>query len=194
MLRRGIAGLLDGPHEVVASCGDLLSLIALVAEHQLDVVIVGECADFDVATLMEGLELYDHHPAAVVLVDTPDPQLLAALLRAGVRGVISRRVDDGDLLDAVARVAIGERVIDQAFLPMLFEGEAEPVPGNDLLTPREADVLRLLASGKTNRMIAEALFVGEATVKTHLAHIYAKLNVADRHRAVGRALEVGLLR
>ena len=72
----------------------------------------------------------------------------------------------------------------------LSSGQRPPAAA---LSPRELDVLRLVADGLSNRAIGERLFVGESTVKTHLLHVFAKLDVADRTRAVTRAMELGIL-
>ena len=66
-------------------------------------------------------------------------------------------------------------------------------PGRPQLSPREREVLRLVAAGRSNPEIARELFIGEATVKTHLIHVFEKLEVSDRTRAVTRALELGLI-
>lgn len=195
VLRRGITSLLHGPHIVVASCDGISSALGALAERAVDLLVVGEVKDFDLATLAKGLDALESTAAVLLLRDQMTAQGLAAALRSGVRGVLSRAARDEELLDAVDRIAGGDRVVDQRFLPLLYElntGDDDPRP-DSLLTAREMEVLQLLSKGHSNRAIAAALFVGEATVKTHLAHIYAKLEVSDRHRAVGRALEVGLL-
>jgi ATP/maltotriose-dependent transcriptional regulator MalT len=76
---------------------------------------------------------------------------------------------------------------------LLVKRAASPAPAGPALSARELEVLRLVAQGLSNREIGEKLFLGEATVKTHLLHAFAKLEVSDRTRAVTRAMELGLL-
>ncbi len=89
--------------------------------------------------------------------------------------------------DALLAPSITRRLIDE------FVGQRRAVPGLDLLTPRELDVLRLMARGLSNAEIAEQLNVGEATVKTHVARVLMKLGIRDRVQAVVLAYESGLV-
>lgn len=196
VLRRGLVGVLDGRCTVVDELEDVADLGRVLASRPVDLVIVGDELGVDVVAVLRRLERTGPGVPVLVLSDELDVDLLRQVLQAGARAVLSKRVDDQTLLDSIERVARGDRVVDQRYLPMLY-GVTEPDDVEEaaagLLTARERDVLRLLARGSSNREIAEALLVGEATVKTHLGRIYAKLGVGSRHRAVGRALELGLL-
>lgn len=144
----------------------------------------------------------DHPPRVVVLLDHVSRESLASLLSLGVDALLVRSVGPEELSDAVARVTKGERVVAPSLLPLLVGvlGSTGPdeevlVDGPDgALTRKELEVLARLAEGRSNKDIADALFVTPATVKTHLAHIYTKLGVAGRQEAVARAVELGLLR
>ncbi len=195
VLRRGMLGVLHGRHVVVDHFDDPDELRLVVANRPVDLAIVGDDDRLDLPTLLHDVGAAPAAPPVVVLVDDVDVDRLRAVLRAGARAVLSKKVDDEELLDALDRVLGGDRVIDQRYLPLLFAGpELEPTDDEDaLLTPREREVLAILARGWSNRQIAESLVLGESTVKTHLGRIYAKLEVDDRHHAVGRALELGLL-
>ncbi len=204
VLRRGLDGLLSASHDVVADVEDVVAATAILGSRPVDLVVVGLESGGDgaaaVTTLLGTGSVTSGAPVVVALTDDVGADDLRALLRAGARGVFAKRVSDDDLLDGLARIVAGDRIIDQRFLPLLYgggENGSDPVPGTDdsesLLTPREREVLAELARGRSNREIAASLFVGESTVKTHLGRIYAKLEVDDRHRAVGRALELGLL-
>ena len=135
----------------------------------------------------------------VVLVTQVSREQLAALSEAGADGLVSRAVATDDLADAVSRVLDGERVVSPSLLPLLVGAmttgaDAETPDSNGVvLTSKELEVLRRLAEGRTNKQIADAVFVTQATVKTHLAHIYAKLGVSGRHEALARAVALGLL-
>jgi len=139
-------------------------------------------------------------PKVVVLLEQVDRDELGALAAAGVDGFLVRSVHPTELAAAIRRVVKGERVVAAPLLSLLVGG----VPGMDepggptgagatLLTRKELEVLGRLAEGRSNREIAEVLFVTPATVKTHLAHIYAKLGAAGRHQALERSLDLGLL-
>jgi DNA-binding NarL/FixJ family response regulator len=133
----------------------------------------------------------------VVLLDRVTREELTALLSAGADAVLVRSARPEEVADAVARVSKGERVVAPMLLSLLVgavapsEDDDEPVAGG--LTRKEVEVLTRLAEGLSNREIADALYVTPATVKTHLAHIYAKLGVTGRQEAVARAFALGVL-
>ena len=143
-------------------------------------------------------------PRVVVLMDTVTREGLASLLSMGVDALLVRSVGPEELADAVSRVARGERVVAPSLLPLLVgvlgttgeadEGDDGGTVGEGGLTRKELEVLTRLAEGRSNKEIADALYVAPATIKTHLAHIYTKLGVAGRQEAVARAVELGLLR
>jgi DNA-binding NarL/FixJ family response regulator len=197
ILRRGLTGVLHGPHVVVGQLGDPAELAAELGQRPVDLVVVGDARGLDVAAVAAGVRA--GHPATriAVLCDHLDGDRLRRVLQAGADAVISKQIDDAGLLDSVDRVLRGDRVIDQRYLPLLLgtrDRAEQPATGEpELLTEREHDVLVELARGASNREIAAALVVGEATVKSHLSRIYAKLDVDGRHRAVGRAVELGIL-
>jgi DNA-binding NarL/FixJ family response regulator len=195
VLRRGLVDVLGSAHEIVADVDDPTLLAPAVARQAVDLAVVGDDRGFDLPTLVAVLGSPAVGVPVVVLCDEIDADELRTVLRAGATGVLSKQVDDEGLLDAVHRAMRGERVVDQRFLPLLFgdDLDAAPEEPDGLLTARELDVLTHLARGLSNREIADALLLGESTVKTHLARIYAKLEVSSRHRAVGRAFELGLL-
>jgi DNA-binding NarL/FixJ family response regulator len=112
-------------------------------------------------------------------------------LSLDVDALVPRTIDADALVAAVRKAVGGDRVVDPA---VLTGGEAEePTEAASALTEREREVLVLLAEGHSNREIASSLFVSLPTVKTHLAHIYAKLGAKNRNEALGRAVAGGLL-
>jgi DNA-binding NarL/FixJ family response regulator len=113
-------------------------------------------------------------------------------LSLDVDALVPRTIGADALIAAVRKAHAGERVVDPAVLS--GDGEAEePTEAASALTEREREVLVLLAAGHSNREIASSLFVSLPTVKTHLAHIYAKLGAKNRNEALGRAVAGGLL-
>jgi DNA-binding NarL/FixJ family response regulator len=196
VLRRGLNDVIAGAHQVVADVDDVVVLGRVLREQPVDLALIGDDASIDLSAVVELFSGAAIGVSVVVLCDDIDGDRLRELLRSGARAVISKKVDDGALLDDLDRALRGERVIDQRFLPLLF-GTSEIVPSiageRGLLTAREREVLAELARGSSNREIAATLLMGESTVKTHLGRIYSKLEVSGRHRAVGRAVELGLL-
>src|SRR5262249_47380065 len=132
------------------------------------------------------------HPRTQVVVLTTyaeDADILAAL-RAGALGYLTKDAGRVQIAHAIRAAAAGQSVLDpgvqQRLLAAASAGPAAGQPGDlpDGLTPREADVLRLIADGRSNREIAQQLYVSEATVKSHINRLFAKTGVRDRAQAV----------
>lgn len=194
----------------------------LVLESEKDFEIVGEAADGDEAVdaarrlkpdvilmdvrmpRVDGLEATrrivsaDTDRVRIVVLTTFDlDEYVYAALQAGACGFLLKDVTPEHLIDAVRLVKSGDALLAPSITRRLVERyAARPVrarPGLDSLTDREADVLRLMARGLGNQEIAERLFVSEATVKTHVAHVLDKLGVANRVQAVIAAYESGMV-
>ncbi len=119
-----------------------------------------------------------------------DDSILSAI-EAGASGYLLKAAPQEEILAGIRSVARGEVALAPSIAALLVKRVAAPsVPR---LSPREAEVLALVAQGLSNPQIAKQLFLGEATVKTHLMHAFEKLDVGDRTRAVTRAMELGLL-
>ena len=141
------------------------------------------------------------HPRTqvVVLTTYSDDDSIIAALQAGALGYLTKDATRAEIGRAVLAAAAGQAVLDPAVQQRLLSAAvrapaavpAGPAPGDDDLTPREAEVLRLIAAGKSNREIARALFVSEATVKTHVNRIFAKTGSRDRGQAVHYAYTRG---
>ncbi len=135
------------------------------------------------------------HTQVVVLSGYSDDARVLAALRAGAIGYVRKEADPEVLLAAVRAAARGRSTLDPALAGAVMQELARKAPAADpdALTPREEEVLRQLASGRTNRQIAEVLIVGEETVKTHVGNILAKLHLAHRAQAMIYALKQGLV-
>lgn len=137
---------------------------------------------------------------ALVLTTFDDDELVLRALRAGARGYLLKDVTLDQLVGAIESVAAGDRVVQPGLTDRLVRSLGD-LPGTDdadplvqqPLTARETEVLRLLASGWSNREIAEGLHLAEGTIKNHVSGVLLKLGVRDRTRAVLRALQLGLL-
>ncbi|MGN8026189.1 response regulator [Microbacterium sp. 22242] len=131
-------------------------------------------------------------PAPAVLILTTfdrDADILGAI-EAGAAGYLLKDVAPEVIIEGIHRAKAGDMVLSPELATRVLEGVRNPLPK---LTDREIDVLRLLATGATNKQIAKALFVTEATVKSHTAHIFTKLDVDTRSRAIHLAQQVGIL-
>ena len=160
---------------------------------------------------MDGLaatrELKQRHAQISVMMVTmhENPDYLLEALKAGAAGYVLKDAPRGEVVSAVRRVREGESALDPDLASRLLsrlatEGNgrrgarsAEGGLGADALTPRELEVLKLMRLGRTNRQVAEELYISLGTAKNHVEHIIAKLGVSDRTQAVVRALEMGML-
>jgi DNA-binding NarL/FixJ family response regulator len=194
VVRDGLRGVLDGEADmlVVGEAGHGAEALARVAEAAPDVVLM----DLRMPT-MGGVEaitaLRTQAPGVRVLVLTTfdtDRDVLPAI-EAGATGYLLKDTPREELLRAVRAAHRGEAVLSPAVAGRLM-GQVR-APERDALSAREMEVLRLVAAGSTNREAAKALYISEATVKTHLLHIYAKLEVRDRASAVAAGYQRGLL-
>jgi len=131
--------------------------------------------------------------AAVLVLTTYDTDSdTIAAIEAGATGYLLKDTPADRIFEAVRATAAGETVLSPAVVARLASHVRRPA-GSAALSAREREVLGLVARGTSNRAIAEELFVSEATVKTHLVHVYEKLGVADRAAAVATAYERGIL-
>ena len=188
---------------VVGEAADGAEGVALVARARPDVVLM----DIRMPT-MDGVEacsqLARHHPDARVLMLTTfdlDDYVFAAL-RAGASGFLLKDTPPETLVDAIRIVATGESLLAPSVTRRLIERFVDEVPsarvkarpaGLDALTDREHEVLVLVARGLSNAEIATSLYLGEATVKTHVGRVLAKLGLRDRVQAVVVAYESGIV-
>jgi DNA-binding NarL/FixJ family response regulator len=195
VVRDGLRGMFAGADdiEVVGEAADGAEAVAVAERTDPDVVLL----DLRMPVL-DGVgaikKLHAAEVAARVLVVTTydtDADVLPAI-EAGATGYLLKDAPRDELLRAVRAAARGEAILAPAVADVLMSRVRGPA--QEPLTPREVDVLRLIARGTSNRDTAAALFVSEATVKTHLLHIYAKLGVNDRAAAVALAVERGLVR
>ena len=141
-------------------------------------------------------EVSQHGAGAIVLTDNEDRQWVAQLLSAGARAVLRRDCDERQLAAAVQAAAAGLVALDGDMLPALLRPPLEEIelePGEEELTPRETEVLRMLAEGLSNREIASILKISEHTVKFHLASIFGKLGASSRTEAATEGIRRGLV-
>ncbi|MEW9549681.1 LuxR C-terminal-related transcriptional regulator [Nonomuraea sp. NPDC050783] len=195
VLRDGLCLLLTSRgHEVAAAVGDGEALAAAVAEHRPDVAVVD--VRMPPSHTDEGLRaairIRQDHPDLGVLVFSQyiETRYAAQLLAGGARGVgylLKERVADvKDFLTALDRVAAGETVLDPEVVTQIM-GASRRGETLALLTPREREVLALMAQGRSNTAIAEALFLSYGSVEKHVSQIFTKLGLTPSdtdHRRV----------
>ncbi len=194
VVRGGVVGWLAAQPDidVVGEAGDGLEALAMVASLTPDVVLMDlRMPRMDGATATGRLAV--DHPAVRVLVLTTydtDADIVRAV-EAGATGYLLKDTPLPQLADAVRAAARGETVLAPPVAARLVSRMRAPAA--DAPTARELEVLAGVARGLTNADIGRELFIGEATVKTHLLRVFAKLGVDDRTRAVLVAVERGLL-
>jgi DNA-binding NarL/FixJ family response regulator len=126
----------------------------------------------------------------VILTTYESDDTILTAIEAGASGYLLKAAPQEEILAGVRSVARGEVALAPSIAALLVQRLKSPTP---TLSPRETEVLRLVAAGQSNPSIAASLFLSEATVKTHLIHVFEKLGVSDRTRAVTKAMELGLL-
>lgn len=198
VVRAGLVGLLsDEPgFDVVAEASDGDEAVRLAAATHPDVVLMDlrmPRVDGVTATArLVGGEAGTPPPRVLILTTyESDDQILAAI-EAGASGYLLKAAPQAEIVAGIRSVAAGQSALSPQVAVRLVERMRRPEPGA-VLTARELDVLRLVATGHSNKQVAVALGIGESTVKTHLLKVFEKLGVADRTRAVTLAMERGLL-
>jgi DNA-binding NarL/FixJ family response regulator len=195
VVRAGLEGMLSKQPdlEVVGEASNGREAVELVDRLRPDVVLM----DLRMPQ-MDGVaaiaEIKEENPETHVLVLTTydsDADILRAI-EAGATGYLLKDAPREELYEAVRAVARGRPLLAGVVADRLMRRIREP--RQESLSGREIEVLELVRRGQSNREIARELHVSEATVKTHLIHIFSKLNVADRTAAVNVALERGILR
>ncbi|GAA3230606.1 response regulator transcription factor [Nonomuraea helvata] len=194
VVRDGLRGIFtDDAFEVVGEAGDGLEALAVVGRTHPDVVLTDlRMPRMGGAELIRRLQ--EEAPGVRVLVLTTydnDADVLPAI-EEGATGYLLKDTPRAELRRAVQAAARGDTVLSPSVAGVLTQRIR--APQQQALSPRELEVLSLISRGATNREVARKLFITEATVKTHLLHIFGKLEVNDRAAAVAAAYETGLLR
>ena len=203
LVRAGLRGVLREQFgfEIVGECADGTEVLAAVADCEPDIVLM------DVRMpLLDGVaatrRLRAGRPSIPVLALTTfdDDEALAGMLRAGAAGFVLKEIRGEELHRAVRIVAEGGAWLDPAVTSRVLAvyraapaAPTAPPRTLGLLTTREREVLGLIGQGHTNPEIARHLFVGEGTVKTHINHVFTKLNLRDRAAAIIFAYDHNLI-
>ncbi len=195
VVRAGLRALVDGQDDlvVVGEAADLDGALRVVAQEQPDVVLM----DLSLGDGPGGAEVTarlcarDRAPRVLVLTTYDTEADIIRALDAGAGGYLLKDAPPEQLWSAIRATARGETVLASAVAATLVRRAAAPRPA---VTEREVEVLELLARGLGNKEMARELFVSEATVKSHLAHVYGKLGVDTRAGAVAAAIDRRIIR
>lgn len=205
LVRQGIVSLLSLATDltVVAQAANGAGIVELIAQHQVDVVLMDiqmpQVSGIDALHLLAAAAV----PVPVIILTTfDDNERVLQAMQAGARGYLLKDVALELLVDAIHRVHAGGNLVqpgitDKILASFLNRKSAtsapEPLAELDQLSAKELEILRLLATGFSNREIASAVFKSEGTVKNQVSAILAKLGVRDRTKAVLKAIDLGLL-
>lgn len=196
VVRAGIRALLESQPDlaVVGEAADQSTAQRVVDDTKPDVVLMdlnlgagGSGAETTAALLASR----DSTPRVLVLTTYNTETDILAAIDAGASGYLLKDAPAKDLFDAIRRTAQGDTVLSPTVAAMLVRRASSPRP---LVTERETSILELLADGLGNKEIAKTLMVSEATIKSHLTHIYTKLDVDTRAGAVAKAIEQRIIR
>lgn len=205
MVRAGFAALLgaDADFEVVGTASDGAEAVALARAVEPDVVLMDVrmpgVDGIEATRRLMALPAEQTHPHVLMLTTFDIDEYVYEAMRAGASGFLLKNSPPAELAAGVRIVARGDALLDPAVTRRVIEhfvraGEAMPAPvALDALTPREREVLVLVAHGMSNREIAGELVLAEQTVKSHVSRILTKLQLRDRAQAVVAAYESGLV-
>ncbi|MFF3396388.1 response regulator [Streptomyces sp. NPDC002669] len=195
VMRAGVVALLVGEDgiEIVGEAGDGRAALDLVGRHDPDVALVDlRMPVLDGVGATAGIVARYPRTRVLILTTYDTDQDIERGVEAGAIGYLLKDTTREQLADAIRAAARGETVLAPRVAEKLIARMRRPV--QEPLTARETDVLEAVADGLTNAEIGRRLVIAEATVKTHLLRLFAKLDVSDRTRAVVVAMERGLLR
>ena len=192
VVRQGIIANVSPERDmtVVAAAADGIEAVELIKEHLPDVVML----DLRMPR-MDGLEVISQLnasklPSKVVIMTTFESEEdVHRSMKEGARGYLLKDSTQEEILDAIRRVSLGETYLPARIVQKVAESLRKPE-----LSPREIEVLRCVATGKSNKEIGARLFITEGTVKTHVKHLLEKLSVVGRTAAIKEAVHRGLVR
>jgi DNA-binding NarL/FixJ family response regulator len=203
LVRDGIRAVLEAASgiTVVGEAADGAEAVRLARSLRPELVLLDiRMPGMDGLQATEHLVALDDPPRVLVLTTFDLDEYVFRALRAGASAFLLKDVHRDRLIDAVHAVAAGESLLAPSVTRRLIQyyvatGPARPShPGLSMLTPREAEVLKLIAGGQSNAEIAETLFLGESTVKSYVSNLLSKLGLRDRVHAVVFAYETGFAR
>jgi DNA-binding NarL/FixJ family response regulator len=195
VVRSGLRAMLatQADFEIVAEAEDGAEAVRLADEHRPDVVLIDlHMPGLDGVHALEEIRALGHGTRSLVLTTYETDADILPAIEAGAEGYLLKDAPHEELFRAIRATAVGESILAPQVAARLLRRLSSGM--DDALSRREIDVLQRVSRGDTNKAIARELHIAEATVKSHLLHVFAKLGVADRTAAVTRALERGIIR
>lgn len=181
--------------EVVGEATSGREAITLVAQLSPDVLLMDlYMADLDGATAIAQMRMQQLQTPVLILTAYESNTDILRAIEAGATGYLLKDAQREELFNAIRSVAQGKAILAPTVASRLLLLHQKHSPAQETLSAREQEILTLVARGASNKEIARTLHLSEATVKSHLLHLFAKLGVSDRTAAVTVALEHGLLR
>jgi|SRR5829696_6453893 len=202
LARAGLRSMIDGEQglEIVGEAATGREAVALCRRLQPQIALLDmRMPEMDGLAATRAIRKECPETSVVIITMHENPDYFFEALKAGAVGYLLKDASRREVIGAIRRVLRGESLLNHDLAAQMVRRLAEqpsapnaPLP-RERLTPREHEVLRLLAQGQTNREIAKTLLVSAGTVKIHVEHILAKLGVSDRTQAAVRAMELGFL-
>ncbi|MFC3495477.1 response regulator [Glycomyces rhizosphaerae] len=194
VVRRGLRGYLELEPDftVVGEAGEGEEALRAIEETRPDVVLLDlKMPGLDGQGVLDRLGKADDGPRILVLTSATDAERVPAAITAGAAGFVYKDIDPDALASAIRTVHAGQLLLAPIAMRGLMNGNGN-APSAPSLTPRESQVLGLIAKGQTNRQIARALGVSEKTVKTHVTNLLRRIGAADRTQAALWAVRHGI--
>ncbi|SDK58106.1 two component transcriptional regulator, LuxR family [Glycomyces sambucus] len=193
VVRRGLRGYLELEPDfaVVGEAGDGEEALKAIDAHDPDVVLLDlKMPGLDGQGVLDRLGDARDRPRVLVLTSATDAERVPSAINAGAAGFVYKDIDPDALASAIRTVHSGQMLLAPVAMRGLMNGTTGPAAPT--LTPRESQVLGLIAKGQTNRQIARALGVSEKTVKTHVTNLLRRIGAADRTQAALWAVRHGI--
>jgi DNA-binding NarL/FixJ family response regulator len=197
LFRSGVRAELGDQVDVVGEAGDVAPAIERIGELLPDVVLLDVHLPGGGGQLVVSAIRAAHPGVRFLALSASDaPEDVIAVIRAGARGYVTKTISGPDLVDAIRRVAAGDTVFSPRLAGFVLDAFASGGPGQpsqdpelDQLTPREREVLRLIARGYTYKEIARELYISAKTVESHVSSVLRKLQLSTRHQLTRWATE-----
>ena len=201
LVRAGLRAMLTGQRglELVGEAANGHEALTLCCRLQPDLALIDvRMPELDGLATCRAIKQECPATSVILITIHEKPEYLLEALKAGVAGYVFKDISQRELISTIGRVLHGESILDKELMIRVLGHLANEAPHQAeqppvRLSPREREVLQLLAQGLTNREIANQLVVSVSTVKIHVEHILTKLGVSDRTQAAVRAIELGLL-
>jgi DNA-binding NarL/FixJ family response regulator len=200
LVRQGIRSLLalDDSVEVVAECDDGAHVIDALNANSADIVLMDiRMPEMTGIDALRAMRKHNIDTPVIMLTTFDDHELVTQAMQSGAKGYLLKDVSLETLIDAIKSVVNGETLIQPSVTEKVLKGlqglevSFESFEQPETLSPKEIEILRLVAAGYSNKEISEAMFKSTGTVKNQVSAIMAKMGVRDRTRAVLKALELG---